>query len=158
MSLPAGQRRALATIEAELQAGEPRLTAMFAMFTRLNNAAETPGAESLGTPLARARHRIKPRLRPRGWRSGTNPERLPRRLRGRPPAFVQFAALLPVLLLIALPAIVLSLSRPVRHSCQAAPPMRTLATVLVHRRTCPPGSLKASQPVDRPPLMPAGGK
>lgn len=157
MGLPAGQRRALAVIEAELQAAEPRLTAMFAVFTRLTGAKGDPGAESLGTPLARMRQRIKRCLHPQGRRSGTSPVRLRRRLREGPASVVHFAALLPLVLLIALPAVMLGLSRPVR-GCQAAPPMHAWATALVYRRPCAPASRRAHRTVDELPVIPIGGK
>jgi len=46
MSLPACQQRVLDQIEGALRASEPRLTSMYAMFTRLN-AGEPIGAERL---------------------------------------------------------------------------------------------------------------
>ena len=52
MSLPAAQQRVLDRMEGTLQASEPHLTSMFAIFTRLN-ADEPVGAE----PLARRRRR-----------------------------------------------------------------------------------------------------
>lgn len=61
MSLPASQQRVLDLMEGALQASEPDLVSMFAIFTRIN-ADEPVGAE----PLARPRRR---RLR---WlRAGT---------------------------------------------------------------------------------------
>jgi len=46
MSLPAGQQRVLRSMERGLQASEPRLASMFAMFARLNQG-EPIRAESL---------------------------------------------------------------------------------------------------------------
>jgi hypothetical protein len=61
VTLPAAQQRVLNGMEGALQASEPRLASMFAIFTRLN-ADEPLGAE----PLAR------PRPRPIRWlRAGT---------------------------------------------------------------------------------------
>jgi hypothetical protein len=50
MSLPARELRVLSGIEAALQAGEARLTSMFAIFTRLATDEGKPGTEDLGTP------------------------------------------------------------------------------------------------------------
>jgi hypothetical protein len=47
MSLPAGEQRALKAIEGVLEASEPRITAMFAMFTKLAPRGEPIGAERL---------------------------------------------------------------------------------------------------------------
>jgi hypothetical protein len=50
MSLPARELRVLSGIETALQAGETRLTSMFAIFTRLARDEGKPGTEDLGTP------------------------------------------------------------------------------------------------------------
>src|SRR5580704_16869931 len=63
MSLPAGQQRVLDGMERALQASEPHMTSMFAIFARLNEGSEPVGAE----PLARRRWRGPPR---RGLRQG----------------------------------------------------------------------------------------
>jgi hypothetical protein len=55
MSLPAGQERTLHDIEGALQASEPHLASMFAIFTRLNRD-EPVGAE----PVQRGRLRWLP--------------------------------------------------------------------------------------------------
>jgi Protein of unknown function (DUF3040) len=47
MSLPASEQRALNAIEDVLEASEPRMGAMFAMFTRLAPKGEPIGAERL---------------------------------------------------------------------------------------------------------------
>jgi hypothetical protein len=47
MSLPACQQRALDAMESALEASEPRMFAMFAMFTRLTKDEEPTGAERL---------------------------------------------------------------------------------------------------------------
>jgi len=47
MSLPAGQQRALDGIAETLRLTEPRLTAMFAMFTRLTRNEPRPGREEV---------------------------------------------------------------------------------------------------------------
>jgi hypothetical protein len=47
MSLTRAQQRTLDAIAAVLQASEPRMAAMFAMFGRLTNQEPTPGREQL---------------------------------------------------------------------------------------------------------------
>jgi hypothetical protein len=47
MSLPACQQRALDAMESTLEASEPRMKAMFAMFTRLTKDEEPTEAERL---------------------------------------------------------------------------------------------------------------
>jgi Protein of unknown function (DUF3040) len=53
MSLPAWQQRALERIEGALQASEPHLASMFAIFARLN-ASEPVGEEPLARPRTRS--------------------------------------------------------------------------------------------------------
>ena len=52
MSLPASQQRVLDGMEGALQASEPQLVSMFAIFTRIN-ADEPVGAEPLARPRPR---------------------------------------------------------------------------------------------------------
>jgi hypothetical protein len=59
MSLPACQERALGTIENALEASEPRMKAMFAMFARLTKGEQLGGPETL------------PNRRRPWWRSST---------------------------------------------------------------------------------------
>jgi hypothetical protein len=47
MSLPGRQQRALDNIEASLQTADPRLSKMFATFTRLTGADEMPLTEAI---------------------------------------------------------------------------------------------------------------
>ena len=54
MSLPAAQQRVLDRMEGALQASEPHLATMFAIFTRLN-LNEPVGAEPLARPRRRTR-------------------------------------------------------------------------------------------------------
>jgi hypothetical protein len=69
MSLPARELRVLSGIETALQAGETRLTSMFAIFTRLATDEGKPGTEDLGTPSWNR------------WAAGRPPVRLRVRLR-----------------------------------------------------------------------------
>lgn len=66
MSLPARQARVLGRIERSLHAGEPRLTSMFAIFTKLAGDEEMPPLEELDSrwlPFRGWRKRL-PRPRP----------------------------------------------------------------------------------------------
>jgi hypothetical protein len=59
MSLPARQQRALNAIEGALEASEPRMTAMFAIFARLTRGEKPTSTERLRRrPLIRVRPRI----------------------------------------------------------------------------------------------------
>jgi hypothetical protein len=68
MSLPAGQQRVLDGMERALQASEPHMASMFAIFARLNEGSEPVGAE----PLNRRRRRGLQRrgLQRRGLQQG----------------------------------------------------------------------------------------
>jgi hypothetical protein len=62
MGLPAGQQRVLDSIEEALGTAEPRLTAMYAIFTRLTGNEARPHREQL--PSARGWRSWPVRLRP----------------------------------------------------------------------------------------------
>jgi hypothetical protein len=71
MSLPACQQRVLDRIETALQRREPRLAAMFAMFTRLNTNEGIPRIEHLEAPpwwAWRSRGHLRPLSRPAALR------------------------------------------------------------------------------------------
>lgn len=60
MSLPDCQQRMLDTMAGRLQARDPRLAGMFAIFTRLNRQEPMPAAEHLNSgPLRRAAERTR---------------------------------------------------------------------------------------------------
>jgi SpoVK/Ycf46/Vps4 family AAA+-type ATPase len=66
VSLPTRQARVLGRIERSLDAGEPRLTSMFAIFTKLAGDEEMPLVEELDSrwlPFRGWRKRL-PRPRP----------------------------------------------------------------------------------------------
>lgn len=60
MSLPAAQQRTLDSMDEALRASEPRLAAMFAMFTRLTKSEASPGSEQL--PPRRSRRIRLPKI------------------------------------------------------------------------------------------------
>jgi hypothetical protein len=55
MSLPTSQQRVLERIENRLRDSDPRLTALFVIFTRLTRDEEMPGVEELRARLVRLR-------------------------------------------------------------------------------------------------------
>jgi hypothetical protein len=55
MGLPAGQQRVLNAIEDALQASEPRLESMYAIFARLTRSEGGPDREQIRAPGWRAR-------------------------------------------------------------------------------------------------------
>jgi hypothetical protein len=55
MGLPAGQQRVLTAIEDALQASEPRLASMYAIFARLTRSEGGPDREQIRVPGWRAR-------------------------------------------------------------------------------------------------------
>jgi hypothetical protein len=140
MSLPACQRRALAVIEGELQAAEPRLTAMLAMFTRLTSAEDTPCNESLGSQPPCPRRRIRLRRGCSGSCAGSRHSRRLRRRQRERRAVRQMAALIPLVLTIAVSAVMLGWSIPVRRACHAAPAAHIWTVVMVRAGACTPPS------------------
>jgi hypothetical protein len=59
MSLAAREQQILDGMETALQAGETRLTSMFAIFTRLSRDEEIPGTEELAVRSQRPRSWLK---------------------------------------------------------------------------------------------------
>jgi hypothetical protein len=55
MSLPSSQQRILDRIEGMLQDSDPRLTALFVIFTRLTRDEEMPRMEEVRARLTRLR-------------------------------------------------------------------------------------------------------
>jgi hypothetical protein len=156
MSLPACQRRALAVIEGELQIAEPRMTAMFAIFTRLTGAEDSPGNESLGSQPECPCRRIKLTLGCSGRCAGTRQSRWLRRWQRERRALLHLAALIPLVLTIAVSAVMLGLSRPVRQGCQAAPAMRSWTAILARSSGCPPSNPPTGPADHHPPAKPRG--
>src|SRR5258708_28715645 len=77
MGLPASQRRILERIENALRGSDPRLAALFSIFTRLNRGEEMPRAEQLraraGIIMARLGYRLASFSR---WFGPPSPARL----------------------------------------------------------------------------------
>ena len=120
MSLPACQQRDLDRIETALQRREPRLTAMFAMFTRLNISERIPRIEHLEVPPWWA------------WRRRGHLPYLSR------PAALRAMLLIPLAAMLAVVAMFVSMS-PSRASCVPTNgPHAPVATSQSHAKTCPP--------------------
>jgi hypothetical protein len=111
VSLPAGQQRALDGIESALQAGEPRLASMFAIFTRLARDEAAPRRESL-----RAETRVAG-----GWLGG---------LTATPRAIVAIPLVLGFMALL----VFLAMNRPAAHACGPAGGLR--AAAVAQARSC----------------------
>jgi hypothetical protein len=111
VSLPAGQQRALDGIESALQAGEPRLASMFAIFTRLARDEAAPRRESL-----RAETRVAG-----GWLGG---------LTATPRAIVAIPLVLGFMALL----VFLAMNRPAAHACGLAGGLR--AAAVAQARSC----------------------
>jgi hypothetical protein len=94
MSLPAGQQRVLEGIAEALRKTEPRLTSMFAIFTRLANDEPPPRREQLAAvgPIA---FLLAAWRRPPRWEmsSGRRPRRLMMLISQLAIAFIVLAAL-----------------------------------------------------------------
>jgi len=118
MSLPACQQRVLDRIETALQRREPRLTAMFAMFTRLNISERIPRIEHLEVPPWWAWRR-RGYLRPLGG-----------------PVALRAMLLIPLAAMLAVVAMFVSMNTS-RASCLPADaPHGPAATS--HAKACPP--------------------
>ncbi len=84
MSLPARQERALEQIERALQACDPHLSSMFAMFSKLARDEEVPRLEKLQAPSSPLRDWLKRVAQPwtrrratrRAWATGAPGTRL----------------------------------------------------------------------------------
>jgi hypothetical protein len=118
MSLPACQQRVLEAIENTLQRREPRLTAMFAMFTRLNTSERIPRIEHLEVPPWWAWRR-RGYLRP---------------LSG--PVALRAMLLIPLAAMLAVVAMFVSMNTS-RAPCLPGP-HAPVATSQSHTKTCPP--------------------
>ena len=120
MSLPACQQRVLDRIETALQRREPRLAAMFAMFTRLNTNERIPRIEHLEAPPWWAWRR-RGHLRP---------------LSG--PAALRVMLLLPLAAMVAVLAMFVSMSTSQASCAPADGPHGPVSASQGHVKTCPP--------------------
>jgi len=119
MSLPACQQRVLDRIESALQRREPRLTAMFAMFTRLNTNERIPRIEHLEASPWWAWHR-REHLRHLGR-----------------PAALRAMLLIPLAAMLVVAAMFASMSASPPSCVPADGPHGPVATPS-HTKSCPP--------------------
>jgi len=120
MGLPARQRRILERIEGALRGSDPRLAALFSIFSRLNRDEEMPRIEQV-----RARVAILMALVGRWFAA-------PRR------AKLRAALFFPVALAIVASAIIVGARFPSANRCTAAPRAADTAHDSARLRTCTP--------------------
>ncbi|HTW02741.1 MAG TPA: hypothetical protein VMF87_20720 [Streptosporangiaceae bacterium] len=127
MGLPASQRRILERIENALHGSDPRLAALFSIFSRLNHDEEMPGIEQIRARAALVLARLTYRVVRIGRWFGA-----PARARLRTALFF------PVALAIVASAILVGAGFPSSNRCASAP--RSVGTTHTRdkSRTCPP--------------------
>jgi Protein of unknown function (DUF3040) len=127
MGLPAHQRKILERIESALRGSDPRLAALFSIFSRLNRDEEMPGIERVRARaaiiLARVHHRIASVAR---WFGA------PARARLRAALFF------PVALGIVASAIIVGARFPSANRCAAVPRATGTAHTTARVKTCTP--------------------
>ena len=117
--MPACQQRVLDRIETALQRREPRLAAMFSMFTRLNTNERIPWIEHLEAPpwwAWRSRGQFRPRSRP---------------------AALRVMLLIPLAAMVTVAAMFAGMSTS-RASCGPAGGPHAPIAAPSHARSCPP--------------------
>ena len=146
MSLADREQQILDGMESALQAGETRLTSMFAIFTRLFRDEEIPGTEELAARSRRPRSWLRaPRAaghHPRNaWRSTSRA----RWATGRPTGKLRAIALIPVALAAIASVVLLGVSTASVRLCRPVNAAHTSGLALSRARTCQP-----SPPVPAP--------
>jgi hypothetical protein len=128
VGLPANQRRILERIESALRGSDPRLAALFSIFTRLNRDEEMPRLEQVRARAAIIASRVGYRLARFGRWFGA-----PARARLRTALFF------PIALAIVASAVLVGAGFPSSNRC--ATPQRTTRVVpsADRARTCPQG-------------------
>jgi hypothetical protein len=129
MSLPSSQQRILDRIDGMLRDSDPRLTAMFVIFTRLARDEEMPRMEELRTRLARLRAWMSRRTAP------------VRRLAGPPSPRLRAILFFPAALAAMLCALLIGAGSPGAQRC--APALKTPAAELIVKvRQCRLGLMR----------------
>jgi hypothetical protein len=129
MSLPPKQQRVLNRIESLLRDSDPRLTAMFVIFTRLTRDEEMPRLEELRARLIRVRTWIS-------WRTAPV-----RRRAGQPSQRLRAILLFPAALVAMLCALLIGAGSPGGQRC--GPALKTPATeLIVKARQCKLGMMR----------------
>ena len=127
MGLPARQRRILERIEGALRGSDPRLAALFSIFSRLNRDEEMPRIEQVRARAAIILARVGYRLVSFARWFGA-----PRR------AKLRAALFFPVALAIVASAIVVGAGFPSANRCTAAPRTAGTAHNSARLRACTP--------------------
>ena len=116
MGLPVSQRRILERIEGALRGSDPRLAALFSIFSRLNRDEEMPRAEQVRARVAILMARVGHRLASmRRWFGAPGRARL------------RTALFFPIALAIVASAVLVGAGFPSSNRC--ATPQRTTRTV-----------------------------
>ncbi len=121
MGLPASQRKILVRIEDSLRGSDPRLAALFSIFTRLTHDEEMPGIEQIRAKGAMVLTWISVRLAAFGRWFGS-----PRRAR------LRTALYFPVAMAIVASAVLVGAGFPSANRCPAI--RGTVGTVLTNTR------------------------
>jgi hypothetical protein len=128
MSLPSSQQRVLDRIESRLRDSDPRLTAMFVIFTRLVRDEEMPRLEEFRARLTRLRVWFS-------WRTARA-----RRI-ARPSQRLRTILLFPAALVAMLCALLIGAGSPGGQRC--GPALKTPATeLIVKARQCGVGMMR----------------
>jgi hypothetical protein len=127
MGLPARQRRILERIEGALRGSDPRLAALFSIFSRLNRDEEMPRIEQVRARAAIVMARVGYRLAAFARWFGA-PAR----------AKLRAALFFPVALAIVASAIVVGAGFPSANRCTAAPRAAGTAPNSARLKTCTP--------------------
>jgi hypothetical protein len=127
MGLPARQRRILERIEGALRGSDPRLAALFSIFSRLNRDEEMPRIEQVRARAAILVARVSCRLASIARWFGA-PAR----------AKLRAALFFPVALAIVASAIVVGARFPSANRCTAAPRAAGTAHNSARLKTCTP--------------------
>ncbi len=128
MGLPAHQRRILEKIESALRGSDPRLAALFSIFSRLNRDEEMPGMEQVRARAAIILARVHRRV--------ALVVRSVRRAQAR--AKLRAALFFPVALGIVASAILVGARFPSANRCAAAPRATGTAQTTARAKTCTP--------------------
>jgi hypothetical protein len=129
MSLPSSQQRILDRIEVMLQESDPRLMALFVIFTRLTRDEEMPRVEELRARLIRFRVWFS-------WRAAPV-----RRIAGRPSRRLRAVLLFPAALVAMLCALLIGAGSPGAPRC--GPALKTpAAELIVKARQCRLGMMR----------------
>jgi len=129
MGLPARQRRILERIESALRGSDPRLAALFSLFSRLNRDEEMPRIEQVRARVAIIMARVGYRVASFARWFGA-----PRR------AKLRAALFFPVALAIVASAIVVGARFPSANRCTAAPRTAGTAHNTARLKPCTPAA------------------